>query len=425
MIRYSEKIHLSILKLSFILSLMGCEWIWLATTSYFYVLIMLLPTMPLLIALGLIRGAFLPRKPDVGLVIWTLLGAFCFSSLTIIHLFFSNAASSSMFAASSSMFRLSFYYTFPATFVAGVLGYHFGTDRQSAPSIVKWFATAASFLGPVLCILPMAQPGDVFPSSAVGYPVGLLVLFGLCWYAHGCLVTAKLSVRLILGFLAAMSGVFLPFHKPIVLPALGGLIFLVAVMLNHRRVRLQVLVRASAFALLATISFLAAIAVTSGTIMENVEEKILTKYLHQGRGYISDTEFDLLESASGGRFDIWTDMSARVFESPFFGHGFGQTLNSISGEGGTIPVHNAYLDMILSVGIIGSLPFAIGIPWWLWQILTRDTRYPLDDLRMPVLTYCVCMSIVNMGSMIYFFQTVSMLTFFMMGLSLGWVRNRD
>jgi len=374
--------------------------------------------MPLLIALGLIRGAFLPRTPDVGLVVWTLLGAFCFGSLTIIHLIFSDAAS-------SSMFRLSFYYTFPATFIAGVLGYHFGIDRQSAQSIVKWFATAASFLGPVLCILPMAQPGDVFPGWVVGYPVGLVVLFGLCWYAHGCLVTAKLSARLILGFLASVSGVFLPFHKPIVLPALAGLVFLVAVMLSHRSVRLQVLVRATAFALLIAISLLAANAVTSGTIMENFEATILTKYLHQERGYIGDTEFDLLESASGGRFEIWRDMSARVFESPLIGHGFGQTLNSISGEGGTIPTHNAYLDMILSVGIIGSLPFAIGIPWWLWQILTRSARYPLDDLRMPILTYFVCMTVVNLSSMIYFFQAVSMLMFFVMGLSLGWVRNGD
>lgn len=86
----------------------------------------------------------------------------------------------------------------------------------------------------------------------------------------------------------------------------------------------------------------------------------------------------------GGRIDeIWTPLAPTIIESPLFGHGLDSTLWATPVRDGSMrPVghpHNAYLRLVLDLGIVGTIVIAFFYRrlWRLFRHLKENAEQPL------------------------------------------------
>ena len=78
-----------------------------------------------------------------------------------------------------------------------------------------------------------------------------------------------------------------------------------------------------------------------------------------------------------GRTDIWAVALEKIAQKPFFGWGYNGTEALISGRfgksfyGNPVNAHNAYLQLLLSLGILGALPGFLAMGAGIWLFFTR------------------------------------------------------
>ena len=130
---------------------------------------------------------------------------------------------------------------------------------------------------------------------------------------------------------SAAFGVFGRFHKPMVLTGVISTLLLILLTLGIAQNKNRVLKRAGALALSASLLLAGAQLASGGAFAAAVEEAIYARYLHQPQGFQVNTTAELLESAAGGRYDLWRDTWNRFYQSPWVGSGFGQTIQSRTG----------------------------------------------------------------------------------------------
>lgn len=78
-----------------------------------------------------------------------------------------------------------------------------------------------------------------------------------------------------------------------------------------------------------------------------------------------------------GRTDIWAVALEKIAQKPLFGWGYNGTEALISGSfgksfyGNPVNAHNAYLQLLLSLGILGALPGFLAMGAGIWLFFTR------------------------------------------------------
>jgi hypothetical protein len=126
---------------------------------------------------------------------------------------------------------------------------------------------------------------------------------------------------------------------------------------------------------------------------------------------------DGITTASAGRLDeIWVEAWGRICENPFIGSGFTQTL------AGRPDAHNAVLDMLLGMGLLGFIPFFCGIILCLHRGIRSFFRHR-NGLKQIVFTCCLLYTLsyiaANMGDVQRVWVSSSTLCGFCLGILFG------
>ncbi|MHB8972340.1 MAG: O-antigen ligase family protein [Pirellulaceae bacterium] len=244
------------------------------------------------------------------------------------------------------------------------------------------------------------------------WPTRLLFLFGHCWYLNQWLTSQKKRLGSLLGLVACSLEVWISFHKPIVFSALCASVFLVTYAIMTTQRPISVVRRMAVLAILGVVALVVVNRNMSGRLLMSAEEIVYEKFLHQrvGSGVDWSASDELLESASGGRLDIWADALKRIGNHPLFGVGFGQDF------GDNVHVHNWYLDLLLGLGIVGSFPLFAALLWWLRLVTKRKVIQRAGYLVVPCLAYIVGLMAYNMGGSIRVFFSMTSVAVLIMAI---------
>ncbi|MCE9545322.1 MAG: O-antigen ligase family protein [Planctomycetia bacterium] len=305
--------------------------------------------------------------------------------------------------------------------LCGLVGLQVGTD----PQVTQRLLGRAAFFFACLSVL-MFVLGDppakgvrggllVFPAPYIGFPMQLFFLFPFCWYLDRWLAAPRLLSGKLLGILASSLSVIVMFHKPFVFASAVGIISVILLRwyCGHA---ISGTLRFIALAGICAVGFAWVDSSTQGELSGRYLDEFYAKFLHTTAGNARGMEdSEVLESASGGRFALWAAAWERYLEDPIVGTGLGQRARLSAAGDNDIPLHNQYLDFLLSLGIVGTLPIIIGLVAWM-RAAKRKLRGSDSGWAAPLTGYVITVASYNLGgtSNIFMFQFASLL--FCMGL---------
>ena len=431
----SERLHMNsintrkmaaYLGLCLVYSAFGCEWTWLIEIPGILYLSAHFMLLPVVLFVCHYLKAFDVFLSDVKLAKTSIWLALFFLSIIVLERIHVSAFDSSI--------GLDFYIGLVQALLFGVIGYYYGRDGRDILWILGGTALILSGVSVYSFLAGNTEPKMTFPTLAVGFPMAYFVLFGFYWYLHAWLASSGVAVRPLLGLIACSFYVIFSFMKPVIIPAMGGIVFLLLFSVVFNKRNGVYLTRLFVFTCIAAIIFFSIDVFSGNKISDAMVDKIIYAFLHldfnqenisltQLVNYIFLHDIDLLELASGGRYDLWAAAEERIRASPLIGSGFGQTSSVLSGVDGSVPFHNGYLDLLLSVGIAGCIPVLIGIVLWFRSMLSRVAINRTNGLLIPVVSYVVSIMVLNYGGTSRLFPTLSAFIMFLVGLSTGWVRN--
>lgn len=397
------------------LSALGCEWTWGLTSPYLFNAVTRLSPLPVAVVAGLYFGAVGgARRGD------RILRAFLVLNWLLAMVIVAGYLTAE---ESSRDLRPEFYVTLAQTPVFALLGYAFARGGGAVSGTFSGIARVLAVIGAYAALVPVVAIGETFPTHGVGFPVALLVLFGFNWYLFQWISARGIAARSLAGLLACSGYVLARFHKPMVFSALASILVVVALAARVRGIG-----RAARVGYLlagAVSAFVAANAVTGGSLADRYEKEFYERYLHAEQGDIPSTSDELLRRASAKRFDLWELGLTRFTESPWLGSGFGQRVTIDSGANVNVHIHNGYIDWLQSVGILGTLPVVVGLSWWIASILEAIARGKGREWSVPLLGYVCGLMAYNAVGVVTSFHTVTSLAALLVGLSVGeWTRAR-
>jgi O-antigen ligase len=308
-------------------------------------------------------------------------------------------------------------YCYILAFMTGCIGLRLGSDSRLAYRLLDRAALGIAWIAIPIFVLGDPPTPMPFPAPYAGFPMRLFTLFGFCWYLHAWMNEGNLVSRRLLGLAACSFPVLVAFHKPVILAATFSILSIT--LLQWRQGQgVRATIRLLLVACISVALFIGADVASDGEISSHYQEVFIRKYLHydtesMGKGQYSD----VIESASGGRFLIWEICWQRFKSNPIFGTGLGQVIQLNEwGERWEIPVHNLYLDMLLSVGVFGCIPVCLGAVLFLKRALKRISGSDAQWV-IPVLAYVAGIAAFNMAgdTNLYWFQTAFLV--FLMGMA--------
>jgi O-antigen ligase len=98
------------------------------------------------------------------------------------------------------------------------------------------------------------------------------------------------------------------------------------------------------------------------------------------------------------------------------GCGFNQDFGF--GSSGILPIHNAYLDVLVGVGLFGTLPVLLGFVHWLKEVWRGIRKLENIPILVPCLGYAVCFLACNCGDLLRYFHTPMLLFGLVVGVSM-------
>ena len=296
--------------------------------------------------------------------------------------------------------------------ICGLIGLRIG----GLSKVAHRFLARVAFLLAVISVYiyffgtPAKDSIVIFPSQYVSFPMRLFCLFAFSWYLNKWLLGKKVLTWPLLGVATSVLPTLVLFHKPIVVSALFSMLALL--LLNMHRGKIgRIFFRVIILVCLSAALFTIADFATNGALAENFIKQFYYSYLHLTPQATEALENrDLLESSAGGRFDIWQDAWQRFLEHPIFGTGLGQLTGVTSFTDTSIPIHNGYLDILLSIGLFGSVAVVMGLIGFarsaLSRLKTQDTVWVT-----PTLAYIVGIGAYNLAgtSNLFIFQSAFLL----------------
>jgi O-antigen ligase len=271
--------------------------------------------------------------------------------------------------------------------VGGFVGYRIGETSEAAEWTLQTLARVAAAVSIYKFVTPDVETGSPFPSLGVGWPIGVYILFGLCWYVYAALSARRLSIEIVFGTLACALEVFVSFRKPIVVAGIGSMVTMVLMVqfIGPTRLRTNFRLVCGIVMLVATLA--AALSFTGDSLIETYREQFYTKYLHMSAagGNIGLDEKTATEF-SGGRFDLWEQGVDRFLESPWVGSGPGQQFFDYKSSE-SVHAHNAYLELLYSIGIIGALAHLLGAWVWFREVIMTAGLARRASVVAPIAAY--------------------------------------
>jgi len=393
------------------LSILGAEWTWGYSGGEFFWLRGISRIFPsaCLLLLAIVTGAFGVRPNGIRFH-FAVFGGLCFVG----------ALMAQMTLSTKTERLVSFDYATLGTIqtvLFAFMGYWIGQDEREAKWLLQRFALACACASIFTTICRVAGLSG-YPFLDAAWPVMLIVLFGYCWYLYAWLTSPWANPGSLFGVAACSLEVWVTFAKPIIFSAVVGSLFLFLYSMWTTRKRLTVVGKAGILSAMAAITLMAANAYTSGRMAAAVEDTIYNKFLHtdETKMYRIDSFEDLLEKASGGRWKMWQEAMGRFYENPWFGSGFGQSFSGIANDE-SIYVHNWYLDLLLSIGIVGSLPIFAVVVWWIVLVTRKRVVVGQKHFIVPCLAYFVSIMAYNCGGSIRIFFTMQSLMVLIMAIT--------
>jgi hypothetical protein len=298
----------------------------------------------------------------------------------------------------------------------GLMGYWIAQDDRE----IKWLLSRIAFV----CALGSTLGGcnrmaglEAIPFLVPDWSTRLVFLFGHCWYLNRWLTLPQGHLGALLGLMACSPEVWISFHKPIVFSALVVSAFLFCYSIWTSRWPIMVVRRTAILVSLAAMAFIVVNRTTSGQLLTSVEERFYERFLHQEDSSRVDWRVDnILEKASGGRLTIWREARERIGRHPFVGAGSGQSFGTAAAVD-SVYVHNWYLDILLSVGIVGALPIFAGLLWWLRLVARKRVLNYAGNIVVPCLAYIVGLMAYNMGGSIRVFFSMTSFAVLIMAIA--------
>jgi O-antigen ligase len=413
--RLKERKSLKNLGLALALGTVGCEWTWgIYMSSLVFNGAQILALIAILYSgkrLGAFRFNYLSAtKRNFGLLLLLLFGVVIILERIL----------SSPFDVPITASVLRIYYGLLLCILCGIIGYRIGVRQWNTYWFLNFMACVIAIVSVYFYLFPLPREAEAiyrFPSLLVGFPVRFFSLYAFCWYLFRWLGELKIFSRTLLFLLTSAFPVLVAFHKPLVFSAmLSGLAIFVIMMIRGPS-RVRTITRSYLLLMMAILLFIFANAISRGRIFADYKQQFFNYFLHDAGGYGFASNAELLESASGRRVVLWKEGLTRFFGSPWVGSGFGQTIESeYSAE--SIPFHNGYLDLLLSIGILGALPFAILVGGWVKMVYSATAKRRFADF-IPVFAYIVGLAGYNMGGTSRLFYFVSAFAALLMGVASG------
>ena len=392
-------------------ALLRYEWKWgLPEISFLRRVATAIIPLAVLMTTGFVTGAFRYRGSPRRLFL-ILLGASLFGAIVISH----RVAPSGVLAS----VRPDFYVVLAQMAVCAAIGYWMARDARDVHWMLSRCAlclAAISVFGGITRVLGMEQSN---PYLVPAFPVALTVMFGHCWYLSQWLNGPRRSIWPLLGILACSPMLLMTFHKPIVFGLVVSSAFIsVHSMWATRRVY-TILTRGALLLVIGCSMFFVADAASSNQISARLEDKIRDKYLHQTVAARYESFGETLERMSAGRIQLAKNAIAIFVESPLVGTGFGQKVGKVGEMRSAVHVHNGYLDLLISAGVVGALPVFGGIIWWFTLALRRSVAAQMGPLIIPCVGFTVSVMAYNLGGVSRSFFALNSFAIFIMAITVG------
>ena len=217
----------------------------------------------------------------------------------------------------------------------------------------------------------------IFDGRFEGYPMRFLSLIPSLYYLASYLVGQRNRKTFFLLSVSVFPLISILYKPAILSFAVGaGVVFLLSLL--QKKYSFAVLGKGVAIATAIFISLQGLNYFTGGKLFNQIVSIVEYQFFHKREleAGILNSPF---EAFLGGRFDLWQTAWERIQSNPFRGYGFYQL--SVERVGSytsvTIPFHNGYLDILLSVGILGVLFLVpilfVGLTWLTYLIKNGQT----------------------------------------------------
>jgi O-antigen ligase len=397
-----------ILALSLILSVLGAEWTWEYSGGSFFYLRGVSRTAPsiLLFVIGLQTGAFAFKEKFLR---WLLLlsGLGLFASIYAYNL----SISSSDVSITDIGIRDTILSTLQAILCIPVV-YCICKDTRLAQLLLKIWLVFFGVVSIYMVCIKLTGLSKEVGFMNPGWPTVFYIILPFAWYLHEFLTSPRLKIWGVIVFSACSLDIAVSFQKPILFTTMVCVLILFFVAVKRGYI-FRTFYRMIFLAALGGVAFVVADQASMHRISSIINEKIESKFLHQDYGRMPTTTWEVIDRASGSRIYIWQEAWRRFTQKPMIGWGPGQKIEpkrheeSLAGQEAVV-LHNVYLELLVSVGIIGTLPIILAILWWYRLVLRQKVLRQVGYIITPCVAYVtalLCYNLVGSGSAFFSFHS--------------------
>ncbi len=372
-----------IFSLCLLLSLLGNEWTFGYEGSYLFWVYGISRVVPLLVLfpMAFLMGALKPGRHAVrGLAIIIFLLAM--AALYVFHPMYAGEVSENyrLFRNALMMNSLAALCCF--------IGYRIGSFPRAAYQMLNTWAIFLTWLAIYVFIIRFSTLDKALFYLVPMWPVGLYLIFPLCWYLHKVLSSTRFHFWHFFAFVANALNIGVAFHKPIISSAIASCMVLILLAIRAKGFTRPIF-RFLIISIFGAFGVYYANAYSRGLIAQMAGESFESKFLHQDQGPAPLTIWETIDRASGGRIQMWGDSLEKFCESPLIGHGPGQEYSS-DAKGNriseTIPLHNVYIQQLVAMGLVGTVPMLIGLFLWFYRVSNKRALCAMDSILTPVVS---------------------------------------
>jgi hypothetical protein len=308
--------------------------------------------------------------------------------------------------------------------LSGFIGYRLGSDEREVRWVLTNLAGVLAIVSWYRVFIKLTGIGGELEFLQPAWPASFVFAFGYCWYMNDFLTKARPGLWTIFALGGTGLAILLDFHKPMVFTFTVCSLILFFAAARSSNV-FKVSYRIILLGVVAIIGFAVVDQITSNKVSTRIAEIVEKKFLHKDSGKEAENFWESVDKASGGRFIIWTQAFGRFAEQPFFGWGPGVHFETESmrdemakmAAEGEVPLHNVYLEILVSVGVVGLLPYLAGIFWWYRLMLKKIVLRRVGFFLVPCTAYVTgILAFDSVDSAGGFFAIASLLLF-LMGLT--------
>jgi len=294
----------------------------------------------------------------------------------------------------------------------GIAGFLYAAQADSTERLLGVFALCAAWGSVFSFGLRLAGVPVSIPFVIAGWPMRLFFLFGFCWYLSRFLAAARVSHRTLAGLVACGLEVVITLQKPIIWTTLFSVATLLLIFRTHlTRRRFGKTMTTLLKSTVAVVLVLVAVnSVSQGVVTQEIKAFISNRVIHQ----TEEEDTITLRRAAGGRFELWEVVLKDFGVSPWVGSG----VKEIESEGGSVSMHNGYLDLLFIAGICGFIPVAIGGGILLRRVVRSLNGRSMLLVQSSCLAYIVGILMFNLGGTSRLFPGVSYFIALVCGISL-------